>query len=99
MFSRVFLTLTFLIFVNTNTVRTANKTKEVTGKSLLEIIENVFDTKGHKFVKYITKRLEAFNDEHIGKTAIGRFIHYEEIKPKLDFGSQRSKLFINYVED
>lgn len=98
MFSRVFLTCTFLIFVNTSTVHTANDTKEDTGKRLSSIIEKVIDDKGYDFVSYVTKRLEAFNDEYFGKTEIGRMVHYEEIKPKLDFEIGRSKLFYKFYE-
>lgn len=98
MFSRVFLTFTFLIFVNTSAVHTANQTEKVTGKSLYSSLEKVLDNKAYDLVRYLTKRLEAFNDEHFGKTELGRLIHYEEIKPKMDFGSGRSKLFYKFCK-
>lgn len=96
MFSRVFLTCTFLIIVNSSSVHTANETEEVTGR-LFSIIEKVFSKNVVDFVEYLTKRLEAFNDERFGKSTIGRMVHYQEIKTQLNVGSGRSKLFHNYI--
>lgn len=91
MASRVIFSMTLIIFTSTSFVHTAKETKKINDNNFLSIIDNVIGDKLGDVVSYTTKRLAAFNDEHFGKTAVGRMINYEEIKPNLEFESGRSK--------
>ncbi|XP_026742375.1 uncharacterized protein LOC113504318 [Trichoplusia ni] len=42
-------------------------------------------------ISFLVKCLERFNDEHIGNSPIGRFIHYEDLKPEFGVGTNRGK--------
>lgn len=42
-------------------------------------------------ISFLVKWLERFNDAHIGNSSIGRFIHYEDLKPEFGVGTNRGK--------
>lgn len=75
------LTFVFLIF---STAHALDK-EETKDGGILGNLEDTLELKIWDFVGYLTKRLTKFNDERLGgNSELGRFLHYEDIKPKLE---------------
>ena len=62
--------------------------------SLITVLEGKFQEKMSEFSIYVVKWLEDFNDRHLGDSALGRLLHYEDFKPKFSVETSRSKFFI-----
>lgn len=52
---------------------------------ILSTLEENLESKLGEYTNYLTQWLAKFNDKHLGgNSEIGRFLHYEEMKPKVD---------------
>ncbi|XP_073964741.1 uncharacterized protein isoform X2 [Choristoneura fumiferana] len=51
---------------------------------MLPALEEKLENKFTEYAGGVSKWLESFNDEHLGNTELGRFLHYNEIKTQLE---------------
>lgn len=51
---------------------------------ILPALEERLENKFTEYAGGVSKWLESFNDEHLGNTELGRFLHYNEIKTQLE---------------
>lgn len=89
MFSRAILTLYFLISVLITAFGDSDKGEaaKINGRGLLTLLEEQIERKVEDYTVYFTKWLEEFNDKNLENTALGRLLHYEDFKPKLEIGA------------
>ncbi|CAH2056640.1 unnamed protein product, partial [Iphiclides podalirius] len=60
-------------------------------RSLTSNLEEKLEMKLQEYVVSAARWLEAINDRHLGESQLGRLMHYNEIKPKLDFTSRKDR--------
>ncbi|KAL4706248.1 hypothetical protein ACJJTC_017415 [Scirpophaga incertulas] len=58
---------------------------------LVSIIEDKLEIKLGDYAKSLASWLEGFNDGHLGKSELGRLLHYDEIKPRLDDSGKQGR--------
>ncbi|XP_013135988.1 PREDICTED: uncharacterized protein LOC106101352 isoform X2 [Papilio polytes] len=53
-------------------------------RSFVTSVEGTLESKYEEFVFAAAQWLESINDQHLGDGALGRMLHYNDIKPKLE---------------
>ncbi|XP_059062597.1 uncharacterized protein LOC131855357, partial [Achroia grisella] len=78
--------LSFFFFVCGLTLIKCSKTeiKEMDAAGLMKTVEETLDLKYNEYAGYLTNHLESFNDNLLKNSEVGRMLHYEELKTKLD---------------
>ncbi|XP_013176117.1 PREDICTED: uncharacterized protein LOC106124194 isoform X2 [Papilio xuthus] len=73
-------TLALLICCGISTARDGDNNEE---RNFITSVEDNMESKYEKFVFSAAQWLESINDRQLGSSALGRLLHYNHIKPKL----------------
>lgn len=89
------LTLLFLIISSVYATDKNNESKKEDPGFIMALGDSL-DLKLGEYANVFTRWLAKFNDEHFGNSELGKFFHYNEIKPKLEeTGMRKFLLFIS----
>ncbi|XP_031770323.1 uncharacterized protein LOC116413750 isoform X2 [Galleria mellonella] len=77
-------TFFFFVYGLTLVVRAENELKEMDAAGIMNAVEQTLDLKYNEYAGYLTNCLETFNDNLLKDSEVGRMLHYEELKSKVD---------------
>ncbi|XP_072937791.1 uncharacterized protein [Epargyreus clarus] len=84
--ARTVLTLTLFFFIIPRFFTSAEKTKFLTA------LEENLETKLSEYAGKLAKWLEGLNDKYLGHSELGRLLHYEEMKTKVEETGRRRNM-------